>query len=51
MRNAWSHILYPVKTDTTEAGKAFDLEHLALTTKDGAIPAGVYEKARKATAS
>ncbi len=47
VRNAWSHILYPVKTDTTEAGKAFDLDHLSLTAKDkGAIPAGVYEKAR-----
>jgi uncharacterized protein len=47
VRNAWSHILYPVKTGTTEAGKAFDLEHLSLTAKDkGAIPAGVYEKAR-----
>jgi Protein of unknown function (DUF499)/Swt1-like HEPN len=47
VRNAWSHILYPVKTETTEAGKAFDLDHLSLTAKDkGAIPAGVYEKAR-----
>jgi len=47
VRNAWSHILYPVKTDTTEAGKPFDLDHLSLTAKDkGAIPAGVYEKAR-----
>lgn len=36
-----------LKTDTTEAGKAFDLDHLSLTAKDkGAIPAGVYEKAR-----
>ncbi len=47
VRNAWNHILFPVKTDATEAGKAFDLEHLALSAKDkGAIPAGVYEKAR-----
>ena len=47
VRNAWSHILFPVKTDATEAGKAFELEHLALSAKDkGAIPAGVYEKAR-----
>ena len=47
VRNAWSHILYPVKTDTTEMGKAFDLDHLSLTAKDkGAIPPGVYEKAR-----
>jgi hypothetical protein len=47
VRNAWSHILYPVKTSSTAAGKAFDLDHLSLTAKDkGAIPAGVYEKAR-----
>ena len=31
VRNAWSHILYPVKTDTTEAGKAFDLDHLSIS--------------------
>jgi hypothetical protein len=47
VRNAWSHILFPTKTATTEVGKAFDLEHLSLTAKDkGAIPVGVYEKAR-----
>jgi hypothetical protein len=47
VRNAWNHILFPVKTDATEAGKAFELEHLALSAKDkGAIPAGVYDKAR-----
>ena len=34
MRGAGSHILYPVKTDTTEAGKAFDIDHLSLTAKD-----------------
>jgi uncharacterized protein len=47
VRNAWCHILFPVKTDSTEAGKAFDLDHLSVTSKDrGAIPAGVYDKAR-----
>jgi len=47
VRNAWNHILFPVKTDATEPGKAFELDHLALSSKDkGAIPAGVYEKAR-----
>lgn len=47
MRNAWSHILYPVKTSATETGKPFDLDHLSLTAKEkGAIPAGVYEKTR-----
>jgi len=38
---------YPVKTSTTETGKAFDLDHLLLSAKDkGAIPVGVYEKTR-----
>jgi hypothetical protein len=47
VRNAWNHVIFPVKTDATEAGKAFDLEHMALTAKDkGAIPASTYEKAR-----
>jgi len=47
VRNAWNHILFPMKTDTSEAGTAFELEHLALNAKDkGAIPAGVYDKAR-----
>ena len=47
VRNAWNHILFPVKTDATEAGKAFELDHLALSAKDkGVIPASVYEKAR-----
>jgi hypothetical protein len=42
-----NHILFPMKADTTEPGKAFELEHLALSAKDkGAIPASVYEKAR-----
>jgi hypothetical protein len=45
VRAAWSHILYPVKTEGTEAGTAFDLDHLALTAKDPAgIPAAVYAK-------
>lgn len=43
VRNAWSHVLYPVKA--AEPGKAFDLEHLAVRDK-GAIPAAVYDKAR-----
>jgi predicted AAA+ superfamily ATPase len=47
IRNAWSHVLYAEKTPATPPGKAFDLEHLALTSKDrNAIPAAVYEKAR-----
>jgi hypothetical protein len=47
VRNAWSHILFPIKTEGTEAGKAFELDHLSVTSKDrGAIPAGVYDKAR-----
>jgi hypothetical protein len=47
VRNAWSHILLPVKSDATEAGKAFDLEHISISAKDkGSIPVGAYEKAR-----
>jgi uncharacterized protein len=47
VRNAWSHILFPIKTESTEAGKAFELDHLSVTSKDrGAIPTGVYDKAR-----
>jgi hypothetical protein len=47
VRSAWSHVLYGVKTDETEPGKAFDLEHLYLTAKDReAVPTAVYEKAR-----
>lgn len=47
VRAAWSHILFPIKTDGTEAGRAFDLEHLALTSKDrGGVPAAVYDKSK-----
>jgi uncharacterized protein len=47
VRNAWSHILFPIKTENTEAGKAFELDHLSVTSKDRApIPTGVYDKAR-----
>lgn len=47
VRSAWNHVLYPVKTDETEAGRAFDLEHLSLTGKDRAsVPATVYDKAK-----
>lgn len=47
VRGAWSHILFPIKTDGTEAGRAFDLDHLSLTAKDRAcVPAAVYDKAK-----
>ncbi|MEY9983424.1 hypothetical protein ABH995_002761 [Bradyrhizobium yuanmingense] len=47
VRNAWSHVLYPVKNADTEAGKAFDLEHLAVSGRDkSAIPQDVYDKVR-----
>ena len=47
IRAAWSHILFAVKTPDTEPGKAFDLEHLGLSSKDRiAIPAAVYDKAK-----
>lgn len=46
VRFAWSHILFPVKTEATTAGDAFDLDHLSIASKDrAAIPAAVYEKA------
>ena len=45
MRTAWSHILYPVKSET--AGKPFDLEHDPITARDrAAIPVVVYDKAK-----
>lgn len=47
IRAAWSHILYPVKSDATAAGAPFDLEHLSITAKDRAfIPQATYEKAQ-----
>ena len=46
VRFAWSHILFPVKTEATTAGAAFDLDHLSIASKDrAAIPAAVYDKA------
>jgi len=46
VRNAWSHVLFPVKTEATEAGTPFDLDHLSLQAKDRAnVPGAVYEKA------
>jgi hypothetical protein len=47
VRLAWSHVLYPVKTENTAAGAAFDLDHLSISSKDRTtIPAAVYEKAK-----
>jgi len=47
VRLAWSHILYPIKTEATAAGTAFDLEHLGISSRDrGALPAAVYDKAK-----
>jgi hypothetical protein len=44
VRAAWSHVLFPV--ESTEPGKPFDLDHLALTARDRAsVPAAVYDKA------
>jgi hypothetical protein len=44
-RAAWSHILYPMKSET--AGKAFDLEHDPITARDrAAVPTVVYDKAK-----
>ena len=45
VRTAWSHILYPVKSET--AGKPFDLEHDPITARDrAAVPVVVYDKAK-----
>ena len=47
VRLAWSHVLFPIKTEATAAGSAFDLDHLSITSKDrAAIPLAVYEKAK-----
>ena len=45
VRAAWSHILYPVKSETV--GKPFDLEHSLISSRDrAAIPVVVYDKAK-----
>jgi hypothetical protein len=45
VRTAWSHILYPVKSET--AGKPFDLEHDPITARErAAVPVVVYDKAK-----
>jgi hypothetical protein len=43
VRTAWSHVLFPV--ESSEAGKPFDLDHIALTARERAgVPTAVYEK-------
>jgi hypothetical protein len=43
LRTAWSHVLFPV--ESTEAGRPFDLDHLALTARErSGVPAAVYDK-------
>src|SRR5262249_39798065 len=45
VRQAWSHILYPVKSEATATGLALDLEQSSISSKDrNAIPVGVYDK-------
>jgi predicted AAA+ superfamily ATPase len=45
VRAAWSHILYPMRSDA--AGRPFDLEHAAINARDrAAVPVTVYEKAK-----
>ena len=45
VRAAWSHVLFPVRSDTP--GQAFALDYLTVGTKDRApIPAAVYDKVR-----
>jgi hypothetical protein len=44
VRSAWSPVLFPI--ESTEAGKPFDLDHLALTARERAsVPSAVYDKA------
>jgi hypothetical protein len=44
VRAAWSHVLFPV--ESAEAGKPFELDHLAITSRErSGIPAAVYDKA------
>jgi Protein of unknown function (DUF499) len=43
VRTAWSHILYPVKSETV--GKPFDLKHDPITARErAAVPVVVYDK-------
>lgn len=45
VRTAWSHVLYPVKSDT--AGKPFELEHSLISSRErAAIPSVVYDKVK-----
>jgi predicted AAA+ superfamily ATPase len=45
VRVAWSHILYPVKSET--AGQPFELEHDPITSRErAALPGVVYEKVK-----
>jgi hypothetical protein len=45
IRAAWSHILYPMKSES--AGKPFDLEHDPITARErAALPVVVYDKAK-----
>lgn len=45
VRNAWSHILYPIKSETP--GRPFDLEHNGISARErSAIPTVVYDKAK-----
>lgn len=43
VRAAWNHVLYPAQA--SEAGRAFDLEHVQLTARERtSIPSAVFEK-------
>lgn len=43
VRTAWNHVLYPAQA--SEAGRAFDLEHVQLTARERtSIPSAVFEK-------
>lgn len=47
VRTAWSHVLYPLKSDAAVNGSAFDLAYLPVTARDRAsIAAATYDKCR-----
>ncbi len=46
VRTAWTHLLYPERTEATEAGKAFDLGYTAFRFRDpGTFFPAVYQRA------
>lgn len=44
LRAAWTHLLYPIRDEDTEPGRAFRLEWLRVQVRDQALPAAVWDK-------